>query len=79
MGGSGGKSVIQRAELGTVAIGHMGDIEPKEVLDLNGGDDHADARGEPSGDGKGHEGDEAAETEQAKRKEDKPSHLGGND
>jgi hypothetical protein len=60
-----------------VALGHVRDGQPEEVLELEGGDHHRDPGREPGGDRVGDELDEAAEAEHSHEQQDQAGHERG--
>ncbi|MCY1359437.1 hypothetical protein D9M69_460080 [compost metagenome] len=66
----------QQAQLLHVVLRRFGQLQAEQVLDLQGGDDDADAGGEPQGDWIRDELDQPAEACQAHDDQDQPGHQG---
>ncbi|MNP12292.1 hypothetical protein D3C76_1045200 [compost metagenome] len=66
----------QQAQLLHIVLWRFGQLQAEQVLDLQGGDDDADAGGETQGDRIGDELDQPAEARQAHGDQDHPGHQG---
>ncbi len=71
-----GQRPRQRRHPLQVVLGHVGDGEAQEILELEGRDDHGDAGREPGGDGIGHELDQSPQAGDAHDHQEDAGHEG---
>jgi len=71
-----GQRAQKQADLLDIVLRLLGEGQAEQVLDLQGGDDDADARGKTEGHGVGDKGDQAAGAQQAEGDQDQAGEHG---